>query len=888
MFSALGAYIDQDHCSPDMQSAQPGTTKDYFLTVPGMDQFTPNDATEDQDSAIGKSVKELSPNSSPADSSIPRTSDEGMNYNARRGSSSMSRRGSSSLDPSESGVVYRLHFPILDDDVQSRPVTPGGRKSSKKPHHVSIGTSKNDAEQSLQRYIDARNLVAFLCGERLVASWSRQLPFDIFSKLFVMLNLTDVERNPDDQKAVNRLRMAEEIFQTYIEELELDDVSNDDSAIIEGLILGEKWRSVRLFHEAYIHAAGRWDELDHHPGIKMVSKVTTVRLDRAWMNLHQIRMVNILLRIPNFEFASVWVGEGRYSDYKGWRGGYDRMRSLFMNQMKATFGSWPPKAGKHGKGEFDLEHGGLNRIVLRKLYEDGCRIYDLTVDREWLGGERINFESPSKNESVDFVERDKRHRAVMGKIFAEFDKCSAPVQPEMPFNQPLIPYRPEGPAKKKKLSIFSKSSKRIKAEEINGVLSRSYNMDILEQTSEINIVKAFMQMEREFGTGKMIDDLISARRGAWIFLYCLLQSLVIAVIDAHGLRHGDGVEYFLCEYVKGLAPWEKNAMKRQSRMTGMWTTAPDGSLMNAVGSTPELGSHPDDEIELTYRRSHCWIVSEEWRMLPGVEESDEDSRNSSVMWSGEYIPGQMVPQSPRVDSRSLSPGEFPAYGEETMPMDGMQRQQLDGYSSNGQDGLYDTGYQAQQQHMDPSDQPSPIQNYQQRNWSHDGHSPKNSSRSGSPLSQQSPQSQSVQSQGYNPSDLRSPSQAPLPLTPTDHSNTILSPLVQLHPFEFDLTPLSEHERFSPDPSGSGTPGASRTTTPSDHSRHSSGGAYPPHAFSPAPVVSGHRKSSAPSAHRPGYTSFTGRGDGSSSPYSSPGNSPVLGPERASTMPRRLP
>ncbi|KAI5784851.1 hypothetical protein FPQ18DRAFT_91349 [Pyronema domesticum] len=571
----------------------------------------------------------------------------------------------------EHEIMYRVYFPLIEDD-ESAPVTE--KDAAKKLKKKGKSAAVPDAGDRLQRLIDTRNLFAFIAKAPLVASQKKSLPFDIFSKIFNMLNA----HVGDTQK---KIASAELHLQHYIDELALADVRGEDDAIIEALVMGEQWHSVRLYHEGFIHAAGKWEDIvDVHPGLGMVSQTTISRLDRCHLDLHQIRLVNVKNRLPNFEFPSVWVGEGRYKDYAGWRVGYDKLRSLVMNHMKWVFGAWPPRPERVGKGGGHSKTGGLNRVVLKRLYDDVCAIYDILVDREWLHGERIHFDAAETEENEEAKEKNEKYRKVLRNIQREFDQSSVPIQPDMPFDMPRVPARLASSKKSKKTGLFSRFSKKFKAEEINEIFQNSYNRDSLQQHAENPLVKAFVDMEREYANGKSIEEMAAARRGAWIFMYCVLQSCVLVVVDGQGLQYGDGCEYFLCENVKGTPPWEKGANRRQTRMSTMWATGPVGMgsgflTPSALSSMVNLGINPDDEIEMTYRASHCWQVAEAWRLVENDDEDDEDDiygylqnygqqdgPGSTSGYSNEYIPGLQVPQSPQ-----LGAGEYSGFGFNQRP-----------------------------------------------------------------------------------------------------------------------------------------------------------------------------------------------------------------------------
>lgn len=911
MFHALGAYTVDNTSGlnlpsdnhPHQHRGQFAPTN-LFLDVPVLGESSPGPADGGSRSSYGTAPEGTARNSySSATSQVPdgaiATEPQQQVYEDPQA-------------PSEQRIMYKIYYPVIEDDSPERPASP--KRSKKKPK-----SSMADAGDRLQRLIDARNLLAFLQRTPLVASKKKSLTFDILSRIFVQLNLSQA----DDSK----ISLAEAHLQYYIDELNLDDVRKDDDAIVETLVLGEMWHSVRLYHEAFIHATGRWEVIENHPGLSMVSNTTRSRLDRAHINLHQIRLINIKSRIPSFDFPSVWVGDGRYPEYKGWRHAYERMRSLVMSHMKHVFGSWPPRPGRHGKGGGTTETGGLNRIVLRRLYHDLCAVYDLIVDREWLHGERIHFEGTQGGEdtggdqSAEAKEKNEHHRKTMRSIMGEFDKSSVPVHPEMPFDQPRLPYRLPSAARRKKVGFLARFSKKFKAEEINEVLQNSYNADAQKQHSDSHLVKTFIDMEREFGMNSTVEELIGARRGAWIFMYCLLQSLVLVVVDGQGLRSGDGVEYFLCENVKGMSPWEKGANKRQTRMSGMFVNGPGAGFYSTSGmsSAANLDINPDDEIEMTYRRSHCWIVAEEWRLVRAdSEDYDDDGEYGDDREFGgngddaalkayvrgylesppddrgppsfsEYIPGQQVPQSPRMEpqpsqqAQQAQPGDgtaaaaSPALNHQLTPV----VEEIQWLDLERRSAMFDHGYdihQYQERLSDRRKTPSPL-SQRRRSIDEPGHPPP-------------PPPHSHYHEGRSPT-----SETPLSLLqqqqrqqPAEYSHLTPSS-VHLQPFNIDLSPHGSRpgsRRVSSSQSGNSSPATqSRSTSPAG--RPLSPGVSQSRALSPAalsPTGSGSfslRKNSAAASSRtssPFRYSPVMRPEGASSPYSaysSPRESPVLAP-----------
>lgn len=547
----------------------------------------------------------------------------------------------------DENVAYKLYYPVLE--LNPKAATPTKGKKHKR-------LSSNASDDSLQHFVDSRNLFAFLSYTFLISTLHRESPFQIMEKVFKLLQgptspqLHPEDHSPMDVNVSRRISTAEGHFLYFVDELKIDDIRNDDDAIIEALIMGERWKCQRLYREGFVHACGRWDDIKDHSGCAYVSQVTKSRLDRASIDLHQIRLQNVATRLPNFDFPSVWVGDGRYPEFKPWKAGFEAMRKFTLCYYKNVYGSWPPKAGKHGKGGGFTETGGLNRMVLKRLYDDFCAVYDLLVDREWIHGDRIRFEANYSSEGEEGIEqrsKEEHARTTMRKIMSDFDQSYMPVQPGIPFDQPRLPYIPptppstaEGLKKKKKKSSKPRSQKKLKSDELTAVLKNSHNSDALNPNDPNEFVAAYEKLEHDFGSGRNLDDIIEARRGRWVFMYCVLQSLPMTVVDAVGCQYSDGVEYFLCENVKGSLPWERSQSVKASRLSGIWGVtgqSPYGNLGAAGASTSNLAS--DDEVDYTYRRSHCWDIAEDWRMVRGTAIPEEEDNFDLDGKSGgeEYI-----------------------------------------------------------------------------------------------------------------------------------------------------------------------------------------------------------------------------------------------------------
>ncbi|RPA96868.1 hypothetical protein L873DRAFT_1922969 [Choiromyces venosus 120613-1] len=666
LFLALGQYVEDTQYGSQDEVTSPGGTRlepdDLFLDVPtGVPQRS--------------SSQNFSRPGTPTAATDPVTVGEGQE--AANGGSppppelSRDARFLDQTGRPEATIYYKVYYPALEFGL--RPSSPPKDGKGKKHKH-----SNSVTDETIQRLIDARNLFAFLNCNFLVGTADREMPFQILLKTFEMIQgPASPTLRPEGQLDTNGLSkavMAESNFLYYVETLKIDDLRNDDDAIVEALILAERWNCSLLYHEGFVHACGRWEEIKDHSGFALVSERTKKRLDRASIEMHNVRIASVLGRLSNFDYPSIFTGDGKYPEYKPWRLAFDAMRKHTLSYYKHVYGSWPPRAGKRGKGGGYTETGGLNRVVLQKVYNDFSALYDLVVDREWIHGERIHFETlyGSDGDDVEAREKEESARTTIRKIQHTYDESGVPVQPSMPFDLPRLPYIPatppptanRKPAKKSK----SKASKKLKGEELSSVLRNSYNQDSYHRQPANEFAEMFKQLEKEFGNGKTIEDLMDARRGRWLFIYCVCQSLPLVVVDAPGVRYSDGVEYFLCKNLKGPLPWQKASNRRISRLSGIWVPGP-GGLLSVPGSGQNGVDAGDDEIEYVYRKGHCWTVAEKWRMVSGPAVEDLEA----VELEGGEDPGFLAFQQSLMDggadtgSPDMSPGVTTPQGTELSP-----------------------------------------------------------------------------------------------------------------------------------------------------------------------------------------------------------------------------
>lgn len=497
------------------------------------------------------------------------------------------------------------------------------------------------ASDDVETLMAIRNTFAFLNGVPLVATSRHSTIFSIFlriSKFLERYEFTNIDGTSFGIDALNK-------FRPYLEDFMLADVRISREKTIEAIILGECMRFFELYNEGFVHGVGRYDELIklRSPKFHLITEVTRQRLERAQLDL-TARLQTVRTRLKDFEFPSLFSGiansttstESKLVRFKAWRMSFLGMRRHVMSFYRHRYGAWPPNA-RSKKNSF--EESGLNRILLRELYQDFSDLYDVLVNRNALTTRSADLDGEASPIQVDFDDSAPALRRVMG----EFDHSSPPVQPPIPFDTPQLPslattrrgYQSLDPRQQKKERV-----KPLSDDEINQALMQSYNRDSVKGTP---FLEAFMSFERKQARGKSMDEVMDLRNGQWMFMYAVLQSLPLVVIDAPDVKWTDGVEYFLCEVPKGSVPWCQDDSARKRSWYGI------AGRPGVVSLPAELVEHG---VEGIYRRSHCWEVAEKWA-------GADDNYGQQPLASPEDLPTptlQLPPDLPQ--SRSSSPSRL--------------------------------------------------------------------------------------------------------------------------------------------------------------------------------------------------------------------------------------
>ena len=491
-----------------------------------------------------------------------------------------------------------------------------------------------------------RNFIAFLNGGALVATRRQSSLYSIFLGFGSILARFDFSYLDGSTFG----EVAASSFERYCDELRLADVRRSREKTIEALVLGEKMKDWSLYNEGFVHGAGKLSQVKslNSPKYAQISIVARNRLERAALDLDG-RIRTAQTKLEDFEFPSMFAGiansqmavEAKMIRFKAWKAAFLNHRKHVIAHYRQRYGAWPPKA-KSKKNNF--EESGLNRLLLREVYQDFTDLYDMLADRAQLTNRTIDMAAPDDN--YDFNDTNESITHAIRRIESEYDRSTPPVQPPIPFDIPLLPSLSSSfhrghvvdPSKDAK-----DRSRRLRDNEVNELLLGSYNRESMKATP---FLEDFLRLERRSGHGCTIDEIVDTRCGQWIFMYAVLQSLPMVVVDARGVKFSEGVEYFLCVPPHGGRPWTK---EDTSQSRSWYNVASGGGIVSLPSDTI------DHSVEGIYRRSHCWTVAAQWAS------TSEAMSPATQVSLGATLPPPPVVGGSRV-STQINPHRSPALG----------------------------------------------------------------------------------------------------------------------------------------------------------------------------------------------------------------------------------
>jgi hypothetical protein len=468
--------------------------------------------------------------------------------------SPISSPGMRSAFPAQSGRPHKPTPPLSENSIGGF----DGQISYEIYFPAPLNQSKTD---TLRHQLTTRNVFALLYQASLVGLNLFQALNDLHERLEVYM--------PPETDAAG-------LIIDYLITKGIDDVRNNPSAAAallawsesQGVRWEEGWR------EAYVHIAGMYNRLEGVADFRHVMPITRALLERSSLE-GQVRVNNCEDRLTDFDFGDMWPIMSSVTPPA--RASFERLRRFFLDHFQTSYGSWPP-AAPAGEDQW------LTRSLAQKLQKDFGALYDYLVNREitWdcseeRSGRKWNIVNAGNRafdaDSLDLPFTD---------ILVAFDNRHK--YPHIPHPYPLVPESIQRKASKENMFNLNKKSAKPtegKMAERKAALAYTESTNIYLLGSDFvsnDLVDAFVRFEKADREADV--DPYAARRGRWVSIYFILQTLASVSVDTPNLRHTNDVSYHLNPRLRGTPPWK--------------------------------GANQNLE-EASHVRSYCWAVRNTWQ-----------------------------------------------------------------------------------------------------------------------------------------------------------------------------------------------------------------------------------------------------------------------------------
>ncbi|KAI1145962.1 hypothetical protein F4825DRAFT_224066 [Nemania diffusa] len=455
------------------------------------------------------------------------------------------------------------------------------------------GLSKVEAHRHA---ITTRNVFALLYHASLVG-------LSLFQALQDLLERLDAYMEPDADNVGTILN--------YLSARGIDDARNDAETAVSMLAWSEtsevRWEEG--WREAFLHCAGMYSRLENCADFRHLTPITRALLERACLET-QLRVQAAEERLGAFTFADAW---GPVASSNAARAAAERLQQFLVSHYAKTYGTWPPAedSAEHPTTT-DGEDMWLTRAVAQILQRDFGALYDYLVNRDIVWDEsemrssrKWMMVSESGNKSFDADTDD----LPLTDLLIEFDNRMR--FPHIPHPYPLVPdsiptsstsasgsvsVTPLGSREKGKKDKGGARSATSAADD--RTLERRIQLAYTEATNIYNLgsdfaqsdlIESFVKFEKTDHVGAV--DPFCARRGRWVLIYAVLQTLASVSVDAPNVRYKDGVAYHLSPRLKGTR-------------------------------TPPWKGVSSPAMEANHELSHCWVAPRFWQHTADSAESD--------------------------------------------------------------------------------------------------------------------------------------------------------------------------------------------------------------------------------------------------------------------------
>jgi hypothetical protein len=479
--------------------------------------------------------------------------------------------------------------------------------------------------EQLRNHITTRNVFALLYHASLVGLSLYQALSDLHSRL-------EQYMPPDSSDNVGMIL-------NYLSARGIDDVRNEPETAVSILAWSEspdvRWEEG--WRESFVHCAGMYGQLERCDDFKNVTPITRALLDRACLET-QLRVQSAEERLVEFQYEDMWPTTGQIVNSSA-KAAADRLQKFFLGHYSRVYGCWPPATAAHLMSSPQESPGGseaqdgdewLTRTVAQSLQKEFGALYDYLVNRDviWDGSEaRSSRKWMMVSDTGNKLFEADLSDLPMTDMLIEFDNKLR--FPHIPHPYPLVP---ESIPPTSSSLVGRESSSMFKTSTLkkngngnggagrSGALERRIQLAYTEATNiyvlgsdftQCDLIDAFVKFEKSDQVGE-IDPAV-ARRGRWVLVYGILQTLASVSVDAPNVRYKDDVPYHLSPRLRGtkMPPWRS-------------------------GPSPGFSNTPIREVgdEATHELSHCWIVQRTWNSAQnssGAESSGGSGNTSPVI-----------------------------------------------------------------------------------------------------------------------------------------------------------------------------------------------------------------------------------------------------------------
>ncbi|KAI1262886.1 hypothetical protein F5Y18DRAFT_145961 [Xylariaceae sp. FL1019] len=489
--------------------------------------------------------------------------------------------------------------PVSDDNVLANA---DGQIS----YEMYFPTPSNMGKFEAHRHaVTTRNVFALLYHASLVGLSLYQALSDLLARL-------DAYMQPDADNVGTILN--------YLSARGIDDARNDPDIAVSMLAWSEtpevRWEEG--WREAFLHCAGMYSRLENCADFKHLTPITRALLERACLET-QLRVQAAEERLAAFSYTDAWPTSGGIPRSAG-KAAAERLQSFLLNHYSRTYGTWPPEINRNSD-----EETWLSRTIAQALQRDFGALYDYLVNRDIVWDEsetrssrKWMMVSQYGNRSFEADTSD----LPLTDILIEYDNRSR--FPHIPHPYPLVPDSvtpsplsppPTRETKGKKDKNASKSpipDDRTLERRVQLAYTEATNIYTLGSAfTSSALVESFVRFEKADHLSVSPLDPFTARRGRWVLLYFILQTLASVSVDSPNARYKDGVAYHLSPRLKG-------------------TRTPPWKGVSSMG------------VEAGHEMSYCWLAPRAWQDSQNNSAADSDASMDASFMDAESIASSAI------------------------------------------------------------------------------------------------------------------------------------------------------------------------------------------------------------------------------------------------------